>query len=124
MLEAGFCGLSILDPLGKWFFIGWDYLTRSKLNLYELVTSAGALALLGFTLTGMVIDIDFARLFLLTRVFLFISWTFSFDENKTIYKTFQQLAPLFVDLIGFMTIIFFLFTNIGKKIVGIVFYLG
>ena len=79
--------------------------------MYELVTSAGALALLGFTLTGMVIDIDFARLFLLTRVFLFISWTFSFDENKTIYKTFQQLAPLFVDLIGFMTIIFFLFTN-------------
>ena len=58
------------------------------------------------------------RLLLVWRAFGFFRWVVSFEKYKLIYDTLIKLIPLFMDLLGVLTIAFYLYSTLGTVLFG------
>ncbi len=68
------------------------------------------------------IDTDFSmtvvRVILIFRVLRFFRWVVSFEKYHLIYDTFVKLVPLFLDLLGVLTIAFYVYSTLGTVLFG------
>ena len=55
---------------------------------------------------------------LIFRMWRFFRWVDSFERYKLIFRTLTKLAPLFLDLLGVLTIAFYFYASVGELLFG------
>jgi len=87
--------------------------------VFELSLSIIILILI---VTKLWIDTDFSmtvvRVILIFRVLRFFRWVVSFEKYHLIYDTLVKLVPLFLDLLGVLTIAFYIYSTLGTVLFG------
>lgn len=64
------------------------------------------------------ISLTFIRIIIIFRMWRFFQWVSSFPQYKLIFKTLYKLAPLFLDLLGVLTVAFYFYSTLGEVFFG------
>jgi len=64
------------------------------------------------------LSMTMVRVIIIFRAFRFFKWVVSFEKYKLIYDTLVKLLPLFLDLLGVLTIAFYVYSTLGTVLFG------